>query len=168
MDLTPYQYYHLYNRSNNDELVFKSEENYHYFLRKYLHYFQYDFDTIAYCLMPTHFHVLVMVNEPDTERLKKKFGVFLSSYTKALNRRHNRHGSLFQKHTKAKLVDSEQYLMTVLTYIHQNPLRSRIVKNLEDWPHSSFFDYAGLREHTSQDGYREELLSFIERFSRVF
>ena len=148
MDLFPDQYYHLFNRSNNNELVFKSEENYSYFLRKYLHYFQKDFDTIAYCLMPTHFHFLVMVNTKDTDGVRKDFGIFLGSYTKAINLRYHRHGSLFQKHTKAEHVDQEQYLITLLTYIHQNPLRAGLVRRLEDWPHSSFFDYAGLRSNT--------------------
>ena len=145
MDLFPDQYYHLFNRSNNNELVFKSEENYSYFLRKYVHYFQKGFDTIAYCLMPTHFHFLVMVNTKDTDGVRKNLGIFLSSYTKAINVRCNRHGSLFQRHTKAKHVDKERYLITLLTYIHQNPVRAGLVRRLEEWPYSSFFHYAGLR-----------------------
>lgn len=47
MDLYPHQYYHIYNRSNNNEDVFKSPENYLFFLQKYRHYFEADFVTLA-------------------------------------------------------------------------------------------------------------------------
>ena len=54
-------YYHFYNRTNNEEALFRSDENYLYFLKKYRYYLDNFFDTIAYCLMPTHFHFLVKV-----------------------------------------------------------------------------------------------------------
>ncbi|MBM2817241.1 MAG: hypothetical protein HW421_4003 [Ignavibacteria bacterium] len=57
------EYYHLYNRTNNDEALFRSRENYSYFLKKYRYFLDDLFDTIAYCLMPTHFHFLVRVKE---------------------------------------------------------------------------------------------------------
>ena len=50
------EYFHLYNRSNNNEIVYKSVENYHYFLRKCRKYLNGLADVIGYCLMPTHFH----------------------------------------------------------------------------------------------------------------
>jgi len=148
MQLYTESYYQLYNRSNNDEVVFKSDEIYFYFLKKYRHYFENDFDTIAYCLMPTHFHFLIYIKSENTEAIKKNIGTLLSSYTKAINEQHNRHGSLFQNHTKAKLIDNDAYLLTLLTYIHQNPLRAKLVTNLEDWKFSSYLDYIGKRKGT--------------------
>jgi REP element-mobilizing transposase RayT len=143
MQLLPHQYYHIYNRSNNDEIAFKEPENYGYFLRKFQHYLGNDLAVIAYCLMPTHFHFLVYVKSQDTERTRNSVGVLLSSYTKAINKRHNRHGSLFQLHTKARCIDDERYLITVVTYVHQNPVRAGFVKRLEDWDFSSYLDYLG-------------------------
>jgi len=153
MQLLPHQYYHLYNRSNNDEIVFKELENYAYFLRKFQHYLGNDLVVIAYCLMPTHFHFLVHVKSQDTERIRNSVGVLLSSYTKAINRRHDRHGSLFQLHTKARCIDDEGYLITVVTYVHQNPVRAGLVKRLEDWEFSSYSDYLGRLglQHRGQD-----------------
>lgn len=162
MQLYPEQYYHIYNCSNNDEIVFKEEENYRYFLAKYRMNFENDFDTIAYCLMPTHFHFLIYVQPkkgPDGVHLgdglhlqpridlQMKFGTFLSAYTRAINKRYNRHGSLFQLHTKARAID-EGDIIVVLTYIHQNPVRAGLVKKIEDWDYSSYRDYAGLRRGT--------------------
>jgi putative transposase len=128
-------YYHLFNRTNNEEALFRSEENYLYFLKKYRYYLDEFFETVGYCLMPTHFHFLVRVKEMrdkdvqhlggvghmDREARDKGIGhmendvdvsyqiskamqTLQSSYTKAINKRYDRHGSLFQAHYKAKPV----------------------------------------------------------------
>ena len=99
--------------------------------------------------MPTHFHFLAMVRADDTTRIKKNLGILLSSYTKAVNVQFARHGSLFQQHTRSRHIDDERYLLNLVTYIHQNPLRARLVRTLEDWEFSSYRDYIGLRNGTS-------------------
>jgi REP element-mobilizing transposase RayT len=106
------------------------------------------FDTVAYCIMPTHFHFLIRVKVEDTTQINPKIGTMLSSYTKAINHAYNRHGSLFQQHSKSKYVDDEEYLATLVTYIHQNPLRANLVKRPEDWLYSSYQDYIDLRKGT--------------------
>ena len=148
MQLYPNQYYHLYNRSNNDEIIFKSPENYLYFLNRYRHYLENLVDTFAYCLMPTHFHFLIYILSEDVLYIEKRIGTWLSAYAKAINKRYNRHGSLFQRHTKAKLIHEESYLLTLITYIHQNPVRSELVEKIEYWQHSSYLDYIGKRKGT--------------------
>ncbi len=80
--------------------------------------------------------------------ISDKIGILLSSYTKAINKRYGRHGSLFQNHTNAKPVPSDRYLITLLTYIHQNPVRSKLVDKAEDWRFSSYQDYIDLRKGT--------------------
>ena len=61
-----------------------------------------------------------------------------------------RHGSLFQQNTKAKPVVDDRSLFTLVTYIHQNPLRSNLVDKAEDWCFSSFRDYIDERKGTLQ------------------
>ena len=143
--------YHLFNRSNAGEVVFKSPENYLYFLQKYRHYLEPFTVTLAYCLMPTHFHFLVRVTSVDITATQQAIGHWLSSYTKAINVRYRRHGSLFQTNTRAKEVSDERYLLTVMTYIHQNPVRARLVERIEDWSFSSYPDLAGFRDGTLCD-----------------
>lgn len=58
MDLETGKFYHLYNRSNNKELLFKNEGNYRYFSRKFKVRFKDYLSVHAYCLMPTHFSFL--------------------------------------------------------------------------------------------------------------
>lgn len=67
--LEPERIYHIYNRANGNELLFRSEDNYHYFLRKYGEYISPVMDTFSYCLMPNHFHFLVQV-KPENELIQ--------------------------------------------------------------------------------------------------
>ncbi|MGB2867441.1 MAG: hypothetical protein WBD36_03240 [Bacteroidota bacterium] len=167
MELYPDTYYHIFNRSNNKEVVFKTKDNYRFFLGKFYHYFGKRFQTICYCLMPTHFHFLAYVNplgeedeagwEEEIDMMKRDFGILLSSHTKAINKRYGRHGSLFQSHTKTRPVTSESHLAALVDYIHQNPVRARLVRRLEDWEFSSYRDYLGLR--TDRFLFKEVVLS---------
>jgi hypothetical protein len=109
--------------------------------------------------MPTHFNFLIRVKElsetPETSDtstvsdisiiVKRNIGTLLSSYTKAINKRFKRHGSLFQPHSKTKEIKDEQYLLTLISYIHQNPVRSRLVTKAEEWKYSSYQDLIGNR-----------------------
>ena len=76
--------------------------------------------------------------------------MLLSSYTQAINKQNNRSGSLFQQNTKAKVIVKGNNLYDFLCfhYIHQNPMKAKLVKKMEDWNYSSFKDYCGLREGT--------------------
>jgi hypothetical protein len=89
--------------------------------------------------MPTHFHFLVQFVSSDLEGARKAIALLLSSYTKAINVQSKRHGSLFQQRTKAIEITDDSYLMTLISYIHQNPVRTGLVSRMEDWPYSSYF-----------------------------
>ncbi|MFA5834916.1 MAG: transposase [Bacteroidota bacterium] len=132
------KYYHLYNRTNNKEKLFPQEENHLFFLLKFQTYLSLHCSVIAYCLMPTHFHFLIRIESNDTLQISKSIGVVLRSYTRAINKRFDRNGNLFQQNTKAKEITDERYLFILLNYIHQNPLRARLVTRLEDWKYSSY------------------------------
>jgi REP element-mobilizing transposase RayT len=54
-------FYHVYNRTNNKELLFRNDENFNFFLNKYDYFLKDHLDLVAFCLMPTHFHFLVKV-----------------------------------------------------------------------------------------------------------
>ena len=160
-------FYHLYNRSNNRELLFKSEENYRYFLRNFKARFEDYLSVYAYCLMPTHFHFLIKVKTEEIDELRRKIGIQLSAYTKAINKAFGRNGSLFQQHTKAKMVHEKTYLLTLTSYIHQNPLRSGLVENLIEWPYSSYRDLAGYRNGTLVDhNLIDTYFSSVEKFRK--
>ena len=64
--LEPGFYYHLFNRGNNKQNIFYKQKNYGYFLQKYADYMESYLDTLAYCLLPNHFHLLVKVKDLKT------------------------------------------------------------------------------------------------------
>jgi len=157
--------YHIYNRGNNKQLIFLTNENYLFFLRKVRKEFAPYCNILAYCLMPNHFHLMIYYSSSDDlihqttwsdkingdgmQILTRKIGTLLSSYTRAINKEQNRTGSLFQQKTKAKVIsEKENYIETCFHYIHQNPLRAKLVNKIEDWEYSSFKDYVGLRKGT--------------------
>lgn len=66
ISLQPDQIYHIYNHANGEELLFREDENYNYFLKRLKHYLHPVVKIYAYCLLPNHFHLLIRVrNEPE-------------------------------------------------------------------------------------------------------
>jgi len=125
----------------------------------------------AYCLMPNHYHLLVYLKTDDLSGLMQPFTL---SYTKAINKRYARVGSLFQGRFKAILVDKNEYLLHLSRYIHLNPVAARLMKRPEDWEFSSYPEYVGLRKGTlpkpnvvllqfpSSDAYRRFVETYVE------
>ncbi len=105
--------YHLFNQGNNRQPIFFNRDNYLFFLRKVSIQITPFVDILAWCLMPNHFHFMILVNRIDiTKRISEKnslksislaksVGVLLSSYTRAINKQNSRSGSLFRQQTEA-------------------------------------------------------------------
>ena len=134
VNLLTNNYYHIYNRGNNRQLIFFEKENYVYFLTKLRAIFNNEVQVISYCLMPNHYHLLVYLKTEDFSRIMQKFSI---AYTKAINKRFNRVGALFQGQFKAINVKTDEYLLHLSRYIHLNPVRANLVKSAQDWQFSS-------------------------------
>jgi putative transposase len=142
----PDHYYHLYNRGNDRDPIFFERENYLHFLRLVRrHLIEQTLDVLAYCLMPNHYHLLVRCKTGEVSGAMQRLSM---AYTKAMNRRYNRVGSLFQGQFQAIAVDRDEYLYHLTRYIHLNPVKAEIVAHLQDWEFSSYLEYAGLRNGT--------------------
>lgn len=140
------EYYHLYNRGHNHQVVFLERENYLFFLRQLRKYLRPDtIDIVAYCLMPTHYHLLVYLKTDNLGSLMQPFAL---SYTKAFNKRYGRAGALFQGRYRAALVDRDEYLVHLSRYIHLNPVEADLVKHPQEWEFSSYPEFAGTRGGT--------------------
>ena len=147
--------YHIYNRGNNRQPIFITEDNYYYFIRKMKEYITPRCDLFAWSLMPNHFHFLVHCHKlsvalaksslTSMQHLTDGIRLLLSSYTKGINKRYRRVGNLFQQKTKAKCVynDTVNYAWTTMNYIHQNARRAKLVERIEDWKFCSFGEYLG-------------------------
>lgn len=89
----------------------------------------------AYCLMGNHYHLLLETPEPNLARGMRRLN---GAYTQAFNRRHARVGHVLQGRYKSILVQREAYLLELCRYVVLNPVRARLVKNVGDWPWSSY------------------------------
>ncbi len=140
-------YYHIYNRGVNRGKIFFQRQNWGFFLRRWRAYCLPELaDVIAYCLMPTHYHILVHLKIDDFgHRVMQPFTV---SYTKSINKQEGRVGSLFQGPFQAKEVSSDAYLLQLTRYIHLNPVAAGYVADPAEWVYSSYQDYIDLRKGT--------------------
>jgi REP element-mobilizing transposase RayT len=154
----PDQYYHFYNRGNNRQVIFFERDNYLYFLKGMKKYLREKVDILAYSLMPTHYHILGRVRSKTSEFLKNsevssvevskammQLGV---SYTKAINKRFDRVGSLFQGQFQGKPIQHYNHLLNLCLYIHANPVKDGLVALPENWEFSNYLEWMNLREGT--------------------
>ncbi|GAB2531790.1 hypothetical protein GCM10027085_23430 [Spirosoma aerophilum] len=150
-------FYHIYNRGNNGNNIFFEQRNYQYFLKKYDFYLSTYLETYTFCLLPNHFHLLVRVknfaNLPKESQsilhgkqiitsleriISEQFRRFFVSYAKSVKVQEQRTGSLFEKNFRRKRVDSEDYVTTLIAYIHRNPQTHGICADFETYPYSSY------------------------------
>ncbi len=140
--------YHIFNQGNNRQKIFYNRDNYFYFLKK-LHSHILPFaDILSWCLMPNHFHLMVLVNKTEvnseeliqsifnkqdkkrkenihqmnikTRTLNNSIAIMLRSYTRAINKQENRTGSLFKPHTKVVCINYLNFIKP--TNIHSDVL----------------------------------------------
>jgi REP element-mobilizing transposase RayT len=81
----------------------------------------------AWALLPNHLHLLVRTAQRP---LPRTLGALLGGYVGAFNRRHHRVGHLFQNRYKSIVVEDDPYLLELTRYIHLNPLRAGLVRDL--------------------------------------
>ena len=145
----PDKLFHIYNRGNNSQTIFLERDDYLVFLKKIRKHLTPHLDILAYCLMPNHFHLLAYGKQLiSLPRYQQDLRMMLSSHTRKINFRTKRRGSLFQQNSKAKPLEAKDYAFVCFHYIHQNPLRAKLVSRLENWDFSSYLDYAGFRTGT--------------------
>ncbi|MCU4176637.1 transposase [Carboxylicivirga sp. N1Y90] len=143
----PGAYYHIFNRGNNKENIFKEEKNYKYFLTKMAQHLLNISNVYAYCLMSNHFHLVLEIKkltelpkeyQSGKKSLHQPFSNMFNAYTKAVNMAYGRTGSLFQEHLKRNVINDENYLLDVITYVHLNPVKHGFNTDFKNYTHSSY------------------------------
>lgn len=160
------EFYHVYNRTNNKEILFKTEENYTHFLKRYDHYTSAFLETYSWNLLPNHFHLLVKVKSTEsiinylsnkcskelckTEKkflrqiipihnlIDNVFQRFLISYSMSFNNLHNRKGNLLHRPFKHVLVNKDDQFTQTVIYINANAQKHQIVTDFKKYKWSSY------------------------------
>jgi putative transposase len=153
------EFYHLYQRGGDRQRIFFESDNYFYFIRlvkRYTLFFK--VNIIAYCLLPNHFHLFLQPQHSNN--LSAFMRRLQQSHVQAINKRNHRRGPLFYQRFKAKQIISPQTEILLCRYIHVNPLKHSLVRDLEDWPYSNYFEFIGTRNNGLYlPGYREKFFT---------
>lgn len=131
--------YHIILRGTNKQEIFHDDEDNLRFLEiidKYKR--QCEIKIYGWCLMGNHVHLLLGEGKEELSVTMKRIGV---SYAWFYNRKYYTTGHLFQDRYKSENIDSDTYLMTVIRYIHQNPIKARLVNKASEWKWSSCEGY---------------------------
>ena len=131
--------YHVINRANARLPIFFKEEDYQLFETILIAGVEkYNMRLLAYCIMPNHFHLVV---HPRDDGDLQKFMQWLTlTHTQRWHVQNKTVGSghLYQGRYKSFLIEKDDHLMTVIRYVERNPLRAKLVKNIENWRFSSY------------------------------
>jgi putative transposase len=179
--------YHIYNRGNNREDLFRFPEDYKHFLWLYEKYIEPIAETYSWCLLRNHFHLLVkikskeeigyfnpfystgskdsgrinmqefdelkwqfiteseleLLDEISIEKLKsptpyRQFSHLFNAYSKYINKKYKRTGSLFEKNFRRICIQNPFYFKQLVIYIHKNPQYHSFIDNFRHYPWSSY------------------------------
>ena len=133
--------YHIMLRGINKQNIFEEPEDYKKLTDLLAQCIEIDGITVyGYCLMSNHIHLLLKQGAGPLETAMKRLA---SKYAVWFNVKYQRGGHLFQDRFKSEAVEDPPYFLTVLRYIHYNPVKAGDVKAPEDYPYSSCACYFG-------------------------
>ena len=158
--------HHLIIRGIERKVIFKDDADRFEFIERIESIFsESSTQCFAWALMSNHVHILTRTAETPIATLMRRL---LTGYAMAFNRRHHRHGHLFQNRYKSILCQEDAYLLELTRYIHLNPLRAGIVKDisaLDVFPFTGHSAIMGNRQSKWQD--TEKILAMFAKYRKT-
>lgn len=128
--------YHVINRGNARQEVFRKNEDYKAFINLLDHACErIAMRVLGYCIMPNHFHLVLWPYSNGD--LGKWMQWLLTAHVRRYHQHYKTSGHVWQGRFKAFPIERDEHLLTVLRYVERNPLRAGLVEHAEDWPWSS-------------------------------
>ena len=135
----PGAWYHVMNRGRRHEAIFSDKHDCCMFIDLLIEISgMWHANVAAYCLMTTHYHILLQTPDGNIARCMRHLN---SVYTQRYNRRHGFDGPLFKGRYKSILVCNDAHLLQLVRYIHKNPVKAGLVKDMPDYEWSSYRGY---------------------------
>jgi putative transposase len=129
--------HHIVNRGNNRQAIFLEPADQRHYLRCLYHYKKkYVFKLFAFCLMTNHVHLLIRVGENGT--ISKIMQSLTVAYCRWYNFKYKNSGHVWQGRFCSTIVSDDEYLLTAMQYIEQNPVRAGMVKDIGEYLFSSY------------------------------
>ena len=160
--------HHIIVRGIERKAIFRDQKDYRNFRERFGRILE-DTDTpcFAWSLMKNHVHLLIRTGHVPLSTVMRRL---LTGYAQQFNRRHKRHGHLFQNRYKSILCEEDPYLLELVRYIHLNPIRAGIVKDLKalsTYPQTGHSALMGKMKNDWQDtGYVLKLFGQTIRAAR--
>ncbi|AGL03555.1 transposase [Desulfoscipio gibsoniae] len=153
----PGAFYHVMARGNRKQYIFKEKEDYITYLRLMRHYSQrYNVEVHGYALMPNHVHMLLKMGETP---LAKFMQGLQQTYTQYFNKEQQLVGHVFQGRYKSIYVDTDEYLLDLIRYIHLNPVKAGLVDEPTKYTWSSCKSYFYNVQSFIKTGFIKQLLA---------
>src|SRR5574341_2146004 len=144
--------HHVMARGIERTLIFRTDDDREDFIRRIAEQAESTgLEVLAWVVLPNHLHLLVRTGRRPLANVMRRL---LTGYAGTFNRRHKRHGHLFQNRYKSIVVEEEPYLLELVRYIHLNPLRAQILPDLralDRYPYAGHAVLLGRRRCPWQD-----------------
>ena len=131
--------YHVIQRGNNREYIFENKDNKAYLLELVREYKpMMNFELYGYILMDNHYHMVLKTLDAPLQDIMHRVN---NKYSKFYNYKNGRTGHVFENRYKGILVKDDKYLLSLLRYVHQNPVRAKMCKRVKDyrWGSDSYY-----------------------------
>ncbi len=131
---------HVMIQGVNKEYIFNKNE----YIEKYLSLIkenkeEYNFTIMAYCIMNNHAHFLVYTEDMDSfSKFMHKINLL---FAQMYNKKENRCGVLFRNRYRTEPIYNKKYIVNCIKYIHNNPVKAKMVSACEEYKYSSYSDY---------------------------
>lgn len=150
--------YHIILRGINRQDIFFDNQDYYKFIKEMKNTKEkYHYNLYSYVLMPNHVHLEIKDNKNELSKIMHRL---LVSYSIYFNKKYERVGHVFQDRFLSKPVENTEYLLNLMRYIHQNPIKAQISK-IENYKWSSY------REYVYNNGITDTEL-ILEKFDKDF
>jgi putative transposase len=138
-DLAENGFYHVFNRGiSKKHIQFGTMFHDIFFSQLLAAKYKFNVEIHAFCLMSNHYHLLLRTPDANLDKFMQHFG---SSLSRKINRLCGADGALFRSRYKSILVESHDYFIQLLKYIHLNPVDALLTQFAEDYELSSYSTY---------------------------
>ncbi len=157
-EISPTGLYHIVFRGVNKQHIFEEETDY----LKMIHVLyelktELSFEIYSYCFMSNHVHLLL--KEKSAGEISKIMKRLLTKYAMYFNKKYQRSGALIANRYKSQPVEFDEYFLSVIRYIHQNPIKAGIADKIEDYRWSSYKEYVGGRKNIADTDFVYQLIT---------
>lgn len=132
--------YHTSIRGNNKQAILGLDGDKKLFLATLKKFkSRLNFVLYAFVLMNNHAHLIIKADSRNN--ISKIMQAITLSYSQKFRRKYNYTGYVWQGRFRSNIIDTEDYIIDCINYIHNNPVRANVVKNIEDYLWSSHHFY---------------------------